>query len=775
MARRRVDADEIELRFDIRHGTDEVASLALFPKQPRLERAFDLALKTEKEGYNAYVSGPESIGRMTYTLRRLEEAAKARPVPEDICYYHDFDEPMAPKFLLLPAGLGTELAERIDDAIEKIKQHASEIFESKAFEEERVKLVKAITKEKERLFETLSEEAKRYGLAVAVTPTGIRLLPMVQGQVVPEQEVMAHPAIRQQYEASVQAFEKRFREYLRELRELDHRLADELKALREQAARFLIDNIFFPIEERFQDDPKVGRYLQKLKTNLVRHIQFFIEWKAIEENIPLRRLVENNINLFRLAVVVDNGRLESAPVVHEEMPTFRSLFGYISYRAEMGILYADHRSLVAGSLHKARGGYLVLRARDLLRVPFLWESLKRVLLHKKIHATATFLSETLPLYVGINPQPVPFEGKLFLIGDADLYHLLNLFDPEFGRLFKVKAEFDPVVRLDRDLLETFPAVIKQLVEQEGLKGLTADGVEAVLRFAVQQAGHRRKVSVVFGPITDLLREAHILSEGEQITGEEVRRALREKIFRANLIEEKIRELIAEGTIIIQTSGKETGQVNGLSVYDLRDFSFGKPTRITASVYPGEKGIIDIEREVELSGPIHSKGVMILSGYLGHRYGKRIPLSISCHLTFEQSYDEVEGDSASVAELLAILSAIAEIPLRQDLAVTGALDQLGNVQPVGGIREKIEGFFKVCRERGLSGKQGVVLPARNFDQILLDEEVIEAVREGKFHLYTVEKVDDAIELLAEMPADRFHQKVLAGLKGFAKVAEKKRGK
>ena len=771
MALVRVKPEEAELRFGIRKGTDEVEPAPLFPGQDRVERAFSLALETEREGYNVYVSGPESVGRTTFTLRKLREKAREKPPPEDVCYYHDFHQPMRPRFLLLPPGTGRDLSRDVDELLEKLKQSSHRIFESKEFEEEREKRVRDIEAKKEELLRQLTESARRKGLGVIMTPAGFRFLPLVRGQPVPEAELLSNPVLRESYQRSLREFEVEFRDYLRALRDLDHRLADQLRDLRERTARYLVEGLLYKLEEKYRDE-RVREFLKKLSENLVANIQFFVEWKFVEDNLPLRRFVENNINLFRLKVVVDNGGRDSAPVVHEEMPTFRSLFGYVSHRAEMGILYADFSGIEAGSLHRARGGYLVLRASDVLRNPLLWTALKRVLLHKKIYVSGYPFEEAFPLYVGINPEPVPYRGKIFLIGDPLTFHLLSLFDPEFTRLFKIKAEFASVVKLSDELVEKFPSVLKEIVSSEGLRDLTPDGVEEVLRYASSLAGDRRRISVVFGYITDVLREADALAKGK-ITGEDIRRAVKEKVYRSNLIEERIREMIAEGKIIIETQGKRTGQVNGLSVLDLGDLSFGKPTRITATAYPGEKGIVNVEREVELSGPIHSKGVMILTGYIGMKYGRRVPLALSCNLTFEQSYDEVEGDSASVAELVAVLSAICGVPLRQDVAVTGSLDQRGNLQPVGGVREKVEGFWRVCREKGLTGTQGVVLPSRNRDNLILDPELVEDLRAGRFHLYLADTVDDVLELLTGISAAEFHRRVRRELMRFARIATPKR--
>ncbi|RLJ70861.1 putative ATP-dependent protease [Hydrogenivirga caldilitoris] len=770
MSIREIKAAEVRLSFDVKVGTAGLKPLAVFPSQPRVDNSFELALRTEKEGYNVYVSGPESIGRTTYTLRKLKERAKEKPTPEDICYFHDFEEPLKPKYLLLPSGLGKELRRDIDWVIENLKEESHKMFESKEFEEERERRIKEIEEEKEKIISEMSEEARKHNLTVFLTPTGISLLPLVHGRVVSEAELVQNPLLKSRYEKSLEEFGEKFRDYIRSLRELDYRLAYEIKDLREKTAEFLVDSLLYRLEEKYRGNENVLNFLKNLRKNLIKNIQFFVEWKFVEDNVPLRRLTESNINLFRLNVIADNSSLEGAPVVHEEMPSFKSLFGYISYRAEMGILYADHSSIVAGSLHRARGGYLVLRARDVLENPLLWESLKRVLLHKRIYLGGIPVSDLFPLSVGIDPQPVPFEGKVFLIGDYLTFHILSLFDPEFNRLFKVKAEFDPTVNLTEGIVKDFPRILKKIVEEEGLKDLTPEAVEEVLRYAVIRAGSRKKINVVFGYITDLLREADTYSKEKEITRQDVKRAVKDKIFRSNLIEEKVKEMILEGKIIIDITGSKVAQVNGISVYDLGDLSFGKPTRITASAYAGEKGIIDIEREADLSGPIHNKGVMILTGYLGNRYGKRVPLSLSCSIAFEQSYDEVEGDSASVAELLVVLSAISEIPLKQGLAVTGSLDQLGNVQPVGGIKEKVEGFWKVCKLEGLSGEQGVVIPSRNVDNLTLDDELIEDLEKGRFHIYAVDTVDDAIELLTGVKAVRFHQMVLSKLRKFARMAE-----
>ncbi|PMP96040.1 MAG: peptidase S16, partial [Thermodesulfobacterium geofontis] len=361
------------------------------------------------------------------------------------------------------------------------------------------------------------------------------------------------------------------------------------------------------------------------------------------------------------------------------------------------------------------------------------------------------------------------------IGDPFLYYLLSFYDPEFIELFKVKAEFNPLIEINKEVIEVFPKIIKKIIKEEKIKDLDASGLSEIFKYAVYQAGDRKKINVILENIIDLLREANVLSQNEIISGKEIKQALKEKISRVNLLEERIRELIREGKIIIDTEGKKAGQINGLSVYVLGDYSFGKPSRITANVFPGTKGIINIEREIDMSGPIHSKGVLILSSYLYNKYSSDFPLQLSCTLTFEQAYEPVEGDSASAAELIAILSAISKIPIRQDIAVTGSIDQFGNVQPVGGIKEKIEGFYRVCKLTSFTGEQGVIVPAKNLDNILLDDEVLEDIKNGKFHIYTVETIDDIIEILTGYKPEKFHKEVAKGLKKLYQLSKEKEKK
>ena len=768
MAVKRLSFKDLAVTVSFKKGTSSCSAEEVFLEQERLEKAFDLALKLDEEGYNVYVCGPNGVGRSRYTLKRLKEVASLRPVPPDVCYVHNFKEPYKPLPLLLPAGFGKKLAQLIEEALEYLKRHTAKVFGGKEYEEEVSNLTKELEEEREKIISEMIEDAKKYNLNVLFGPEGIRLMPLFKIEAgVSQEELLNNPQIREEYQKSLKAFEPRFREYLRRLKEVDAKFSDALFEVRKKLASKLVKKAFTPLEEELEsvlrENQELRNYLDRVKEELVKNIQMFIDWEKARGNVPVQTGINKFLNMFRVNVLVDNSGLKGAPIVYEKVPTLKGLFGQINYKAEMGVLYADHLSLAGGKLHKANGGYLILNMWEVLKNPYIWMFLKRTLLHKKLYLMGGLIEEIPTPHVGISPEPVSFSAKVFLLGDAELYYLLTNLDPEFKELFKVKAEFNPVVKVSEKIVECFPRIVKTIVKEHSLKELDGKALKELFKFAVYSSGSRNKIKLNFQALIDLLKEANAISKNEVITEGDIKQALREKILRLNLIEEKIRELIAEGKLIIDVEGKKVAQVNGLSVYLLGDFSFGRPSRITASVYPGSRGVVHIEREVDLSGPIHSKGVFILSSYFYRRYSGDFPIQFSCTLTFEQGYEEVEGDSASVAELMVILSAVSGVPLRQDIAVTGSIDQFGNVQPVGGIKEKIEGFYKACKAINFTGKQGVIVPSKNFDEVLLEDEVLADIKSRKFHIYLVDTIDDVVKVLTGLKPERFHEKVKTGLK------------
>ena len=777
MAWKRLSYKDLKLEVSFNQKNIQCAPEEIFIKQERLEKAFDLALSLEEEGYNVFVCGPNGVGRSRYTLKRLKEVAEKKPTPPDVCYVHNFKDSYKPVPIILPSGLGKVLAEGIEKALEYLKKRTAKVFESKEYEEELNTISKKLEEEREKIINQMVEEAKTYHLTVLFGPEGIRLMPLFKIEAnVSQEELLNNPQIREEYHKNLKAFEPKFREFMRKLKEIDGKFGEEVLKLRTKVAEKLVSEALKEVEEALKEVLKENQPLQNfissVKKELVKNIQMFIDWEKARGNVPVQSGINKVLNTFRVNVVVDNSELKGAPIVYEKVPTLKGLFGQINYKAEMGVLYADHLSLAAGKLHQANGGFLILNMLELLKNPVLWLLLKRTLLHKKLYFMGGIIEEIPTPHVGILPEPIPFEAKVFLIGDNFLYHLLTTYDDEFKELFKVKAEFNPVVNIDEEVVNCFPKIIKTIIKEHRLKEVSPDGLKEIFKFAVYKADHRKKIKLNFQEMLDILTEASAISKNEVLTGEDIKLALKEKVLRVNLLEEKIRELIAEGKIIIDVDGKKTAQVNGLSVYQLGDYSFGRPSRITANVFPGSRGVVHIEREIDMSGPIHTKGVLILSSYFYNKYSTEFPVQFSCTLTFEQGYEPVEGDSASAAELIAILSAVSGVPIKQNFAITGSIDQFGNIQPVGGIKEKVEGFYKTCKALGFTGKQGVILPAKNYENLLLDDEVLEDIKAKKFHIYTVETIDDAIYLLTGVKPESFHKKVHKGLKRLYELSKEK---
>ncbi len=761
-----------------------------FIGQDRAQRALVFGLAMEYEGYNVYVAGPEGLGKTTHVMELLQTLCKNRPIPPDWCYVHNFSNPQEPVALSLPPGRGKELQQDMETLIETLKREIPRAFESKEFEEKLHEVTEKGRKEKEELMAQLTSLAEEMGFSVKFSPAGVVVVPLIGGKLVPEEEILKNNYLRELVENRRKEFEPRLKEYLRKLRQIDKEIQAQVARLREEVARFVVDHHMDDILEKHRDLERVRAYLEDVKADLVKSVDLFLQFPTAQDNPLLLLQLERNLAKYKVNVIVDNGGLTCAPVVYETHPTYNNLFGRIGMRAELGVYVADFQQIVPGSIHKANGGYLVLKVPELFATPGVWRALKRALVHREISIQPLLDELGLPHPVTtLRPEAIPLDIKVILIGERIHYHLLMALDPEFQELFKVKADFETQVENTPQVRREYRRLLDGLVERDGLLPLDPWGAAAMLEYACRLAQDQRKLSLQMSKVVGMLREANhwAKSQGkEKIEAEDVEKALEEKVYRANLLEEHLREMIQRDIIVVQTQGQEVGQCNGLSVIDLVDHSFGRPQRITARAFAGEKGIVNIEREADLAGKIFNKAVLILSGYLGHQYGQRRPLSLSATLAFEQSYSEIEGDSASVAELMALLSAIAQVPLVQNLAMTGSVDQRGRVQAVGGINEKIEGFFHCCRVKGLTGDQGVIFPAANLDHLQLSPKVVEAVKEEKFHLYPVETVDQVIALLTGMeagekdeenrfPPGTFHALVDQRLEAFRKVALEKEEK
>jgi lon-related putative ATP-dependent protease len=738
--------------------TAELEPLSEIVGQPRAVEALDFGVGIASRGYNVFALGLPGSGKTTLITQFLKQRSAGEPVPDDFCYVTDFGDTRRPRTLRLPAGQGRELRDEMQTLVAHLRQDIPRAFDSEEFQEQRKRVVKEIEKQQEALFEELQEQAKSRAFALVRTPVGLILVPALHGE----------PLTDRQYEAlddETKARLARLREELsgeiergmRRIRELEKEARARVHDLERQIANLAVGHHIDELRDKYSELPEVVEYLEGIREDVVENVDAFRGSDSATEGLPpaLRAVAdEQQFARYAVNVIIDNADTEGAPVVVENNPTYGNLVGRIEHRALFGALVTDLTMIEPGALHRANGGYLILNALDVLSNPYAWPVLKRSLKAGEIRTESLGEQLSLVSTVSLEPEPIPLNVKVVLIGSPLLYYLLHAYDEDFPKLFKVQADFAPQMDRTPETERQYGLFVRTISEGEGLPAFDRTAVARLVEHSSRIVGDQKKLSTRFGPVADLVREAAYYAgqNGHKtVTGDDVKQAIEAGIFRRNRIEERVREMIADGTLIVQTEGEAIGQVNGLSVLQLGDYAFGKPSRVTARTYMGRGNVVNIEREVELSGPIHSKGVLILGGYLGGQYGTHTPLTLSASLVFEQSYEEVEGDSASSAELYALLSSLSGFPLRQDLAVTGSVDQRGRIQPVGGVTQKIEGFFDICREKGLTGKQGVMIPAGNVRHLTLRDDVVEAIRDGKFHIYAVETVDEGLELLTGRPA------------------------
>jgi len=741
--------------------TEELRPIETIIGQERALSALKLGLNITKPGFNVFVAGLAGTGRTTAIRSYLEALAAKKGVPPDWCYVHNFKDAYCPKALRLPAGKGREFQKDMKRAIENAGKSLAQAFASKEYADRRAEITEAYNRKREAVFNVISKRAKSHGLLLQTTPVGLFFIPASGDEPMKEEE------FKKLSEKEREEIKKAQEELTRELKEQIARLKQEESAVERQLAdtdreiaRYSISYIFEELRGKYHSLSEVVEYLQEVEKDIIENFeQFKAEPKpsdadpmAVMQGLARRQALKK----YEVNLLVDNAELKGAPVVLELNPTFSNLIGRIEKEAQFGALYTDFTMIKSGSLHRANGGYLVVRIEDLLTNYESYGVLKRTLRDGKL--VIEELGERLGFITTktLRPEPIPLDIKVVVIGEPIFYYLLLRYDSEFKELFKVKADFDS--RMDRTEanLRGYAAVVCRMCREEKLKHLKKNALAKIAEHSSRLAGDQEKLSTLFADIADIVREANFWAEEEKealIDARHIEKAIEQKVYRSNLIQQRINEMIAKGIILIDAEGAKVGQVNGLAVIDLGDFAFGRPSRITASVGVGREGLIDIEREAKLGGPIHTKGVLILNGYLTEKYVRDVPLSLSARLVFEQSYEEVEGDSASSAELYALLSRIAEVPIKQSIAVTGSVNQKGEVQAIGGVNEKIEGFFEVCRARGLNGDHGVLIPESNVRNLMLKEEVVNAVREGKFHIYPVKTIDEGIEVLTGMKAGR----------------------
>jgi len=735
--------------------------------QERALEAIRVGLDINSLGYNIFVTGLAGTGRFTTIKCVLEELDVKGKIPNDICFVNNFKNIDMPHMISLPAGQGNSFKKEMETLIETLKKKIPLIFENETYLNKKKELVEKYRNKQAEIFRNFEKKVNREGFALVQIQMGPYsrpgIFPLIEGNPVniEQLETMVEEdkfskdelgKIKEKQAILINELEDIFKE----TRKSEKEIKEELTALDSEVISPVVKDSISDIKEKF-DYEKVHQYLDEVQEDILTNLNRFRE-KEETPTAPIPGLVlpqpVDSFTEYQVNVLVDNSETKGAPIIVETTPNYRNLFGTIERVVERsGIWKTDFTHIKAGSFLRANGGYLIFNALDALTEPWVWPTLKRTLKNQVIE-----IQTYDPFYFfstsALKPEPIECNTKVIMIGDVRIYYLLFNLDDDFKKIFKIKADFDSVMNKDTEKIHQYASFIRKICEEDKLKAFDKTGIAAIVEYGVRMTGRQKKLSTRFYLIADLLREANYwaMKDGSDVVSERhVDKAIEKKIYRVNLIEEKIQEMIDDGTILIDSDGMVAGQVNGLSVYNLGDYMFGKPSRITAKTSMGKAGIINIEREAEMSGPTHNKGVYILAGYLRGKYAQDKPLTMSASICFEQSYSGVDGDSASSTEIYALLSSLSGLPLRQDIAVTGSVNQKGEIQPIGGVNEKIEGFFDVCKTKGLTGRQGVMIPHLNIDDLMLRKDVVKTVEEGKFHIYPVKTIDQGIEILTGVEA------------------------
>ena len=746
-----VDPDRLGFK-----DTSELPPLDETIGQERAVEALEFGLRIKGIGFNVYAAGPGGTGKTSLVRQTVKRLAEASPTPSDWCYVNNFQDPSRPACLSFPPGAGRGFKQAMVVLITSLRRDIPALFESKSYLDAKAKIAEESNAKKKALFDELAEFGRERGFGFEETPSGIGLVALKAGRPMTEQEVEAlSEKERHNLFDARRALGSEIREFQVHVHALEREAEQRLLQLDRQVVASAIEGRFETLQASYRELPTVSSYVDRVHQDIVHNYKDFLPHEGLVLPIPGLEAMARRPDLTRYQVnlIVEHQPHSGAPVVEETHPTYTNLIGKIERRAQLGFMYTDFTEIRAGSVLQANGGYLILNVLDVLRQPFSWDALLRVIKTRQVNIEDPGEFYGL-LTTGLRPEPIPIDVKFILVGPPLVYHLLQAYQEDFPKAFKVKADFDVDVDWSEEQGRQYARFVARLCRDEGLPHFRADAAAELIRQAFRMADRCDRLSLRLSLIADLIRESGFWAgrEGHAlVTKADVEAAVAHRRHRSDLLEEWIQDEIREGTLIVALEGEVVGQVNGLSVHLLGDYSFGRPCRITARTFIGTKGVIDIQREAELAGHVHSKGVMTLSGFLAGKLATSHPLALSATLTFEQTYSEVEGDSAAVAELAAILSSLTDLPVRQSLAITGSVNQLGEIQPVGGVNEKIEGFFQSCTTHGLKAHQGVIIPARNKNHLALRREVVEAVERGQFAVYAVDTVEEALELLTGIPA------------------------
>lgn len=767
--------------------TEELEPLEGIIGQERVVNAMEFGLKIKMRGYNIYMSGPTGSGKTSYAKTCVSEVAKNEPVPNDWCYVYNYDNPSIPLALCFPVGIGKEFKDDLDELIEFLLVEIPKAFSAEDYEKEKTEIIRNYQIGRDDLVKNMKDRAQELGFGIKIVDSGIYFVPHIDGEAIEESEYESlDENVKQQILGVTDEIQEEVSQTMKELKDLEKNAKQKIEDLEYKIGLFAVGHYISCLKEKYKEFNKVIKYLEDVQEDILENIQEFLEHEDSEEEqvssiLPfvIKKNIEDVIVKYRVNLFIDNTNTKGAPIIMDFNPTYSKLIGQIEYDNEFGNLTTDFTKIKPGLCHQANGGYLILQAMDVLSNTQSWEALKRVLKTKEVSIENLRELVGLSSVSSLKPEPIPVEVKVILIGSSYIYNLLYDYDDDFKKLFKIRADFDSEMKNSLENVKMFARFIHSFCKSENIAPFDGGAIASLVEYSSRIAENQEKLTTRVNSIVEILCEASTWAKIDRkdiVTSEDVQKAIIEKEKRCNLYEEKMDEMMKENIIMIDCEGKKVGQINGLAVLDTGDYRFAKPSKITAATYMGQSGIINIEKEAEMSGRIHNKGVHVLEGYLGQTYAQEFPLSLSCSICFEQNYYGIDGDSASSTELYAILSSLSEVPINQEIAVTGSINQRGEIQPIGGVSYKVEGFFKSCKANGLTGNQGVIIPYQNTKDLVLKDEVIEAVKEGNFHIYPISHINEGIEILTgieagqrgdngKFPEDSIHGRVYAKLKRF----------
>ena len=728
--------------------------------QERGIKALEFGINVDIKGYNLYIEGPSGVGKTMYTKNYLDSIAIKKKVPNDWCYIYNFQNPNEPIAVDLPAGQGKEFQESMEGFIKEVKKDIKKTFNAEDFEKEKALIKKEFEEKREIVMAKLSEDALKYGFQVKAAQNGIYMMPIVEGKVIQEEEFeKLDEQTKQEYEAKSVMVQQQIMEAISQIKQIERQSDKKVSEWQSNVALLTVNAHINYIKSKYKRNKKINQFLNDVKQDVLKNVPYFLEedkqQNSQQPQNPAQRKTDPCLN-YRVNLFVDNSNTEGCPVIMDSNYSYHNLFGKLEYENYYGALKTDFTMLKPGLMHKANGGYIIFQAKDLLSNGICYEELKRALRIKELTIDNPADQRSPMAMISLKPEPIPLDLKVILIGNGTIYHTLLSMDSDFRKLFKIKVEFEETAPVNEENVNKLARFVHTFCEQEELPPLDKSAMARIVEYASRMAGDNKKISTRFSDLAEIVGEAGTwakLAKIKVVTDQYILKALDERVERIKKYDEKYLEMIRENTLLINTTGSLVGEINGLTVMTIGNYTFGKPAKITVNTYTGKEGVVNIEREVELSGSTHSKGVYILSGYLGELFAQEIPLCLTASICFEQLYNGVDGDSASSTELYGLLSSLSEIPIKQSIAVTGSVNQKGQIQPIGGVNEKIEGFYQICKMRGLDGSHGVMIPIQNVDNLQLSDEIVEAVKNKKFHIYAVSTIDEGIEVLTGVPAGK----------------------